>query len=254
MARPPAAPSPSPRPSAPTTPAAVAPHAEREPRGARRKRETREKLLHAAFELIARKGIDAVAINEITEHADVGFGSFYNHFESKDAIYDAVLDAVFEQFGDALEQITRDLEDPAEVVATCVRHTLGRARREPLWGSFLLREGFKPQGITRGLGARLRRDIQKGIRLKRFVVPDPLMAVLMTGGGVMAAIAAELAVSEGGAALAERLGFDVRNVETRATVAVLLGLGVREEDARRIVKRPLPPFEAHVPGWDSAPG
>ncbi len=244
MARSPAAPSPAPKPSPTTTPSAVAPTSDREPRGARRKRETREKLLHAAFELIARKGIDAVAINEITEHADVGFGSFYNHFESKEAIYDAVLDAVFEQFGDALEQITRDLEDPAEVVATCVRHTLVRAKQEPLWGSFLLREGFKPQALTRGLGARLSRDIQKGIRLGRFEVRDPLVAVLMTGGGVLATIGAELAAAEGGAALAKRLGFDVKNIEARATSAILLGLGVQEDDAKRIVKRPLPSFKA----------
>src|SRR5262245_42665756 len=73
----------------PVTPRVEAPGStdEREPRGARRKRETREKLLRAAFRLIAERGVDGVAINEITEAADVGFGSFYNHFESKDAIH-----------------------------------------------------------------------------------------------------------------------------------------------------------------------
>src|ERR1700741_5273233 len=81
------------------------PTGEREPRGARRKRETRVRLLEAALRLMARKGMEGVAINEITEAADVGFGSFYNHFESKDAIYRAVMDAVFEHFGDALDRL-----------------------------------------------------------------------------------------------------------------------------------------------------
>ncbi|EUC21006.1 regulatory protein TetR, partial [Burkholderia sp. BT03] len=71
--------------AAPVAPAAVP--EEREPRGARRKRETRGRLLDAALRLMAEKGMEGVAINEITEAADVGFGSFYNHFESKEAIY-----------------------------------------------------------------------------------------------------------------------------------------------------------------------
>src|SRR5579859_5546698 len=81
------------------------PVAEREPRGARRRRETRSRLLIAALKLMAEKGMEGVAINEITEEADVGFGSFYNHFESKEAIYAAVLDWVFKDFADAMEGV-----------------------------------------------------------------------------------------------------------------------------------------------------
>src|SRR5688572_173446 len=115
---------------------------EREPRGARRKRETRDRLLRAAFRLFGERGVDAVAINEITEAADVGFGSFYNHFASKEAIYEAVVDWVFEDFADALDRLVSDIADPAEVVSVCVRHTLLRAQREPVWGHFLIREGY----------------------------------------------------------------------------------------------------------------
>jgi len=64
---------------------------DREPRNARRKRETRERLLDAALRLMAERGMAGVTINEITEAADVGFGSFYNYFESKEAIYDAII-------------------------------------------------------------------------------------------------------------------------------------------------------------------
>jgi AcrR family transcriptional regulator len=78
----------------------------REPRRARRKRETHEKLLRAAFGLIAERGADGVAVNEITKTADVGFGSFYNHFDSKEAIHAAAFGTVFEVFGDALARLT----------------------------------------------------------------------------------------------------------------------------------------------------
>src|SRR6516225_8009880 len=107
--------------------APAAPDAQRESRGVRRKRETRARLLQAALRLMAQKGMEGVAINEITEAADVGFGSFYNHFESKEAIYAALMDRVFEDFADALDRLVRNVADPAEVIAISVRHTLLRA-------------------------------------------------------------------------------------------------------------------------------
>ena len=144
------------------------PAADREPRGARRKRETRQRLLSAALRLMAKKGMEGVAINEITEAADVGFGSFYNHFESKEAIYAAVMGWVFEDFADALDRLVQDLTDPAEVVSVCVRHTLLRAQSDPVWGQFLIREGYSVRSLERGLGQRLLRDIRKGLESGRF--------------------------------------------------------------------------------------
>ena len=106
-------------------------HAEREPRGQRRKRETRARLLEAALRLMAVKGMEGVAINQITEAADVGFGSFYNHFESKEAIYDALLHWVFEEF----RNIRRDIADPAEVISVSVRHTPAQSSTRPRLGA-----------------------------------------------------------------------------------------------------------------------
>lgn len=111
----------------------------RERRGTRRKQETRARLLHAALLLLSERNIERVAINEITEAADVGFGSFYNHFESKEAIYAALVSAVFEEFADSLDKLTEGLSDPAEIISVSVRHTLVRARREPVWGRFGVR-------------------------------------------------------------------------------------------------------------------
>src|SRR5262245_62806903 len=66
-------------------------------RGARRRDETRSRLLSAAREVMARKGIGSTSIQEITDTADVGFGSFYNHFPSKEAIADAVMEDALER-------------------------------------------------------------------------------------------------------------------------------------------------------------
>ncbi|TCK84033.1 TetR/AcrR family transcriptional regulator [Paraburkholderia sp. BL9I2N2] len=233
--------------------AAAAPSApgteEREPRGARRKRETRARLLEAALNLMAQKGMEGVAINEITEAADVGFGSFYNHFESKEAIHAALTDQVFEDFADTLERLAGDLSDPAEVISVSVRHTLLRARREPVWGQFLIREGLSPHALNRGLGQRLSRDIRKGIAAKRFSIADPLMALLSVGGTVLAAIAVDLygdaPIGPEISALGE-LGLRSKDFPERAATALLQTLGIGRAEANRIARRPLPVVESQL--------
>ncbi len=212
-----------------------APAEEREPRGARRKRETRYRLLRAAFELMAERGADAVTINEITDAADVGFGSFYNHFVSKEAVYEELFTTVFSQFGLMLEQLTLTVSDPAEVISISVRHTISYARSQPLWGRFFLREGYSPQGISRGLAPHLARDIAKGIAQRRFDVGDPLLASVGAGGVVMGSIAIQAA---------KLRGVSTDNLEQRAAAAVLRSLGLTAQEAAKVAKRPLPELQS----------
>jgi AcrR family transcriptional regulator len=211
----------------------------REPRGARRRRETREKLIEAAFRLMASRGADAVTINEITEAADVGIGSFYNHFESRESLYGAVVQALFDEFADALDRLVADVDDPAEVIAICVRHTIRRAGREPLWGQFLLREGFSARAFGGGLGPRLLRDLQRGLAKNRFATPDPAMSFVAIGAGVLGAIAAGLEAKQN-PALAQQVGFSVEDVPERAATVLLHVLGLSFDDAAAVARRPLP--------------
>ena len=53
----------------------------------RRKARTRQALIDAAVRLIAEGRGDRASIAEITEEADIGFGSFYNHFDSKEQLF-----------------------------------------------------------------------------------------------------------------------------------------------------------------------
>ena len=46
-------------------------------RGARRKARTRARLLEASEQLFIAKGLERVSIQDITDTADVGFGTFY---------------------------------------------------------------------------------------------------------------------------------------------------------------------------------
>ncbi|MFP3888678.1 TetR/AcrR family transcriptional regulator [uncultured Ralstonia sp.] len=231
----------------PTPAAEVTVAEEREPRGARRKRETRGRLLDAALRLMSERGMEGVAINEITEAADVGFGSFYNHFESKEAIYATLVDSVFEEFADSLDRLTSGLTDAAEIISVSVRHTLMRARCEPVWGRFLIREGFSARAMTQGLGQRLLRDIQRGIAAKRFVVADPFIGFLSVGGTVLITVSAELnfvAPDAPAAGALEALGFSGEHFPERTAATLLQTLGLKRAEAEKIANRPLPVVEA----------
>ena len=68
---------PSAAPPAPTRPA-------RPGRRQRRQAETRERIYRAALHIFARRGYGAATIEQITEAADVGKGTFFNYFPSKE--------------------------------------------------------------------------------------------------------------------------------------------------------------------------
>ncbi|HLK12602.1 MAG TPA: TetR family transcriptional regulator [Candidatus Binatia bacterium] len=62
-------------------------------RFARRRERTRRELLAAATEVLARKGMHDTKIADVAAAADVGVGTVYLHFDTKEALVDAVIDA-----------------------------------------------------------------------------------------------------------------------------------------------------------------
>ena len=209
-------------------------------RVARRRPETRARLVRAAPDLMARKGVGATSIQEITEAADVGFCSFYNHFDSKETIAAAVMVEAIESFGAAADRLTEVLEDPAEILAASVRHAVARAAADEAWGWFLVRTALtRTGGLRGGLGARLARDIRIGLERGRFEANDPLAAMLAAGGAILAIIAG-------------RLQGDIdKDAPERAATVVLKLVGLRAKEAATIARRPLP---AIVAPQDAATG
>jgi AcrR family transcriptional regulator len=197
-------------------------------RGARRRAETRARLLEAARTLFARRGVEGTAIAEITEHADVGFGSFYNHFESKEAIVEAVLAEALDAQGALVDALTGHLEDPAEVVAVAHRHFIAQTRTNPEIAWLLVRLDASHRVLNEALGPRARRDIERGISAKRFDVPDLETAFFDTGGALLLVMRAVLDGDLGPGA------------ETHHAAAVLRILGLSTKEAAAIAQRPMP--------------
>jgi AcrR family transcriptional regulator len=66
--------------------------------------ETRERILRSALSLFAERGLSAVTVEDITEAADVGKGTFFNYFESKEHALAALGDLQLEKLDGILAE------------------------------------------------------------------------------------------------------------------------------------------------------
>jgi AcrR family transcriptional regulator len=150
----------------------------------RRKMRTRAALVRAAQGFIA-EGKLAVPILEITQAADVGMGSFYNHFESKEQLFEAALTDALDQMGALLDVYTDSITDPAEAFITRFRLAgrLFRYRRQE--AALLLANAGSLIFSEHGLSPRAHRDITAAIDAGRFVVADPDTGLALAGGALI---------------------------------------------------------------------
>src|ERR1700751_1518627 len=146
----------------------------------RRKERTRLALIRAAQSFIAAGNLN-VPILDITQAADVGMGSFYNHFDSKEELFQAAVTDVFDAHGALLDSLPEG-EDPAETFARSFRLTGRLFRHRPQESRVLLNVGLGPIMSERGLAPRALRDIIAANRRGRFRVADPQLALAMATG------------------------------------------------------------------------
>lgn len=86
----------------------------------KRARRTRRKLKKAALDVFAEKSVDSATIEEITDKADVGKGTLYQHFADKEEI---VLTLVEDAVNHLIEAI-RSYETEPETLEEMLEHLL----------------------------------------------------------------------------------------------------------------------------------
>jgi AcrR family transcriptional regulator len=75
---------------------------------------TRAGLIDVATELFATNGYDATAIPAVLDAAGVSRGALYHHFESKEALFEAVLQSVEAQATLKVSRAARGATDPLD--------------------------------------------------------------------------------------------------------------------------------------------
>jgi len=198
----------------------------------RRKQRTRAALIGAAQTFIAA-GKFNVPVLEITQAADVGMGSFYNHFDSKEQLFQAAVNEVLDDIGDLLDKLTEVDEDPAETFARSFRLVGRLFRQRPNMSHVLLNAGVGLISADRGLAPRAMRDIAAAKRAGRFSVDDPMLALAVAGGALMGL----------GQLLKDQPERDDAEAADRVTRDVLIMLGLPVAEAAEICRRPIPELD-----------
>ena len=68
--------------------------------------DTKQKILDKALALFSSRGYDAVSVGEIAQAVGIKAPSLYNHFPSKQAIFDALVESVAAQYTRDTDQIS----------------------------------------------------------------------------------------------------------------------------------------------------
>ena len=199
----------------------------------RRKARTRQALIDAAVRLIAEGRGDRASIQEITDEADIGFGSFYNHFDSKEQLFQTASEEVVERWGQMIDRASAGITDPAELFAVGLRISGRLGWTHPDIAGFLTGAGLDVLDGRRGLTPRALRDIQAGQAAGRFTVPDAEIALSAVVGGLLGLLRTSQRYPE---------RVNEMTVDQLAE-AILRLLGVPADEAVRLVTLPLPPTD-----------
>ncbi|MEV0342615.1 TetR/AcrR family transcriptional regulator [Nocardia sp. NPDC050713] len=199
----------------------------------RRKARTRAALVGAAQSLLAEGRLN-VPILEITQAADVGMGSFYNHFQSREELFQAAVEEALDRHGAVLDLLCEDLDDPAQVFAQSFRLTGRLHRRSPTLSKVLLADGLGLVSSERGLAPRARRDIEAAARAGRFQVRDSELAMTIVAGAALCL----------GRLLHDHPERDDAEAADQVAEDLLRMFGLPADEATEICRRPLPSLDA----------
>jgi AcrR family transcriptional regulator len=97
----------------------------------RRSAEIRERLFRAALTLFAEKGFVETTVEDITNAADVGKGTFFNHFPSKDHILLAFGEMQLGKLEEAIENARRTNMPMPEFLRSLVTRMTQEPTRNP---------------------------------------------------------------------------------------------------------------------------
>ena len=129
-------------------------------RRARRRAETRTRILRAAWGLFARQGFFATTVEQITEAADVGKGTFFNYFPSKEHVLAGFGEMQVGKIRAALEDYRRQPRPIREVLQRLVYALAEEPGRSPALVRSLLVANLSSEPVRQ----LWRRNLERGRR------------------------------------------------------------------------------------------
>lgn len=197
-------------------------------RVARRRQKNLAALIRAGQEVMGEKGIDAATMLEIADRADIGAGTVYSYFRSKDELAVAVLERLMYELALRIETVTNTFSDPAQVYAFGIRTVIDTACGDLRWKQLLNRSEVLAEAMFRQMGPFAMRDMANATAAGRFRVTDPALTWKMATHAIV------------GVALAITTGGLPESAKGECVVRLLCMTGVSLDEAQDLAARPRP--------------
>lgn len=190
---------------------------------------------------MSKSGVDSAKIKDITDLANVGFGTFYNYFSSKDDLANNVLDCIINDLGKRNAAATRKLRqiDEGFVMPISIRLSLREAAHEKMWQWWALRPDLLADRMHDGFGRFAQSDMRTAIEAGRFRLEEAqvpqawALSVWMMVGAIHDIVV-------GGRPLKS---------ESFVVESIMRMMGLEPEDAVRLSSGPLPAYPPPAIDW-----
>ncbi len=204
-------------------------------RSQRRRLRNREKLMQATQSIIIEKGVNALNPRLITAKADLGLGTFYNHFKTVSEIIDAVVDLIVQHHLLETARITAEFSDPAEIAAMATRFNFHKIADNDTWRRLVMDSGIQIDYLAAPIVQRASNNIEVGLSTGRFKVDDIEFVMSIIRGSL---VSVAIDIRKG------KLGFER---EKSFAVFFLKMLGLDENEAIEICNQPFPSIKISNP-------
>jgi AcrR family transcriptional regulator len=128
--------------------------------------ETRRRLFRCALRLFAVRGYSNVTVEDITDAADVGKGTFFNYFESKDHVLGVMAEIQLGKIGEAIS----DTGQGRQTIQFVLHRLMARLAEEPGRSLSLARAFISAFLANEGVRTILEHNIQAGLKMIAEVV------------------------------------------------------------------------------------
>jgi AcrR family transcriptional regulator len=143
---------------------------------------TKAALMAAGRRLLSQRPIDAVTVDDIVQAAEVGKGSFYNHFADREALARAIAAQIRASIESAVMRANAGVDDPARRLARAVCAYLRFALHEPEGAGVLVHIHAGHTSLTAPLNRGLVEDLEIGLASGRFDIATVESGVLFVLG------------------------------------------------------------------------
>ena len=164
--------------------------------GKKKRERTRGVLLDSAISVFASKGFGATRILDITNHADLANGTFYNYYQDKDELLHDVVTGVGIEVARRINDEMEDLTHGPTRVALATARLLQIARHEPEWLDVLLEGIFIVPKMQAAIIQYLKQDLEMGIEQGHFTININLLLINQILSLIRAALLTTPAISD----------------------------------------------------------